>query len=251
MKLNYRDKVILGILLAVVILIAGFVGLVKPKNASIDEHKATLADMEVQRDEVQQKIDQIVPLTNKINDTYSDTNKLVGDFCDYDSIYLTTNLDQFLQDYANECELKVTKLEVSEMSSEDIEYYYFTTEVEGEELFASADVNGSSAAALEQINAESNNLSDRNVEKVLKAQYAVTVTGTRENLWKYMAAIEEQDEAVIINSVTIADYSFGQNDDTNTGATIGEELEEGESSIDMVISCYSVYEMGKPNTDAD
>ena len=46
MKLNYRDLVILGILLALAILIAGFFLLIKPKNEEIKTNKETLAQLE-------------------------------------------------------------------------------------------------------------------------------------------------------------------------------------------------------------
>ena len=65
MKLNYRDKVILGILLAVVILIGGFVGLVKPKSQDIETDQAELDTKQTERDEVQGKLDQIEPLTKR------------------------------------------------------------------------------------------------------------------------------------------------------------------------------------------
>ena len=36
MKLNYRDKVILGIVLAIAIVVAGYFALIKPKNEQFD-----------------------------------------------------------------------------------------------------------------------------------------------------------------------------------------------------------------------
>ena len=46
MKLNYRDKVILGIVLAIAILLAGYFMLIKPKNEDIKSNKATLEDLD-------------------------------------------------------------------------------------------------------------------------------------------------------------------------------------------------------------
>ncbi|MBR2282809.1 MAG: hypothetical protein IJ874_00090 [Ruminococcus sp.] len=248
MKLNYRDKVILGVLIAIILLIAGFVGLVKPKKVAIETDKKTLQDKQDERDDIQKKIDQIVPLTNEINDTYTATNKLAGDFVDYDSIYDTTYLDQFLREYADECELKVSTLNVSALAEGALNYYYFTPVVVGEKMFTASDLNGSLTEAFNQDKAESDALSERNVETVLTAKYAVTVEGTRENIWNYMKAIEEQDEAIIIDSVAISDYTFGETTDADGNVR---ESEDGTSKVSFVVSLYSVYDMAKPNTDAD
>ena len=65
------------------------------------------------------------------------------------------------------------------------------------------------------------------------------------------------DEAVMINSVSIADYTFGAAGETATttdeegnqvSVTVGGG-ENGESDVQFVISIYSVYTMTKPNTD--
>ena len=49
MKLNYRDKVILAVVLALIVLIGGFFGLIKPKSNEIKENKATLAARQAER----------------------------------------------------------------------------------------------------------------------------------------------------------------------------------------------------------
>lgn len=248
MKLNYREKVILGILIAIIICVAGFVGLIKPKNNDIKEDKAALADKQKEKDEIQSKIDQIVPLTNDINDTYAATNKLVGDFADYDNIYRTTNLDQFLQQYADECEIKITALNLENLKEAPLPYYYFGVDVVGEKSLQQADVNGSVQEQLDKDREESKSLSSRTTESVLTSQYAMTIIGTKENIWKYMQAIEEQEETVLINSVNISDYTF--EGETDSDGKI-KQKEDGESEANIVISVYSIYEMSKPNTDAD
>ena len=66
MKLNYRDLVILGILLALAILIAGFFLLIKPKNEEIKSNKASLATLEEERSQIEDKIREIEPLKQDI-----------------------------------------------------------------------------------------------------------------------------------------------------------------------------------------
>ena len=49
MKLNYREKIILGVFLAVAILLGAFLGLVKPKSKTLEDNKARLEELEAQK----------------------------------------------------------------------------------------------------------------------------------------------------------------------------------------------------------
>ncbi|MBR1591535.1 MAG: hypothetical protein IJ666_00780 [Ruminococcus sp.] len=249
MKLNYRDKVILGILLAVVILIAGFVGLVKPKTQDIQDDTAIRETKRSEQEEVEKKIAQIEPLKKRIDETYQETNKLAGDFVPMEEIDSTFMIDQYMQEYAEESEVKILTLELSPLSSSVLKYYYFTPEILSEKLFEASDLNGESQAAFEELSAASDSLSERTEEEVMGTEYAVRVSGTRENVWKYMEAIKEVGDARIINSVKFQDYSFGELTGANEANNVSEG--EGETEVDFIISFYSVYEMAKPDTEAD
>ena len=56
MKLNYRDKVILGVVLAVLILLLGFFFLIKPKNEEIQEDEQTLATKQAEQADLEARI---------------------------------------------------------------------------------------------------------------------------------------------------------------------------------------------------
>lgn len=291
MKLNYRDKVILGVLLAIVILIAGFVGLVKPKNEEIKTDEATLATKQQEQADLEARIAKIEPLKKNINDTYEETGKLTADFIPLDDIDNPRKLDQYMQHYAEECGVRIDNLEVSVPRETTLDYYYTKIEeMPASDLLNSADLNGDYAEAQNKILAESTALSQRNVETVIQTQYGIRVTGTKEALWNYMKAVEELKKSMLINQVSIDDYSFGANKAKEEGidrpeientenpedaenpespenpegqttdenaeapapAAAPEELTIDDaytSSIQIVISLYSVYDMPKPNTE--
>lgn len=290
MKLNYRDKVILGVLLAVVILIAGFVGLVKPKNEEIKTDEATLAEKQAEQADLEARIAKIEPLKDNINETYEETGKLTADFIPLSDIDNPRKLDQYMQHYAEECGVRIDNLEVSSPKEAAINYYYAEFEsMPASELLGSADLNGDYADAQNKLLAESTALSQRNVETVIQTQYGIRVTGTKEALWKYMKAVEELKKTMIVNQVSIDDYSFGAdkaeeegnaqpttpttpenpenpegqpagetpatpdaNSETPTPAPAPAELtidDDNTSSIQIIISLYSVYDMPKPNTE--
>lgn len=250
MKLNYREKVILGVLLALIICVAGYIGLIRTKSEQIKADKVTLEQKEGEKAEVDAKIAQIVPLTNEINDTYTETKKLTSDFVSYDKILNSTDVDQFMQKYADENEVKIYSLDVVGLTSAPIGYYYFTPEFPGEKMLESSDLNGGVMAGVNKDKAESVALAERTIEEALTSTYNIIVRGKKEAVWNFMKALEEQDETVIINSVNIEDYNFGVTEDEN-GNEVPPADGQDESSVTFNVSLYSVYEMAKPNTDAE
>lgn len=303
MKLNYRDKVILGILLAVVIAIAGFVGLIKPKNEEIKEDEALLIAKQEEQADLEARIARIEPLKNNIDDTYEETSKLIEDFIPLSEIDTAMEVDQYMQHYAEECGVRIDNLEISANKESTIDYYYLESDgMPSQSMRDLADLNGDYAEQDAKDNAESNSLSQRNVETIIQSQYGVKVTGTREALWNYLKAIEDLKKTVIVNQVRIEDYSFGADklekeggsvqppveeettpdentdqpetnpdenadqpeEETTPDENAGTETETPEpaqapealtiddantSSIQLVISLYSVYDMPKPNTE--
>ena len=303
MKLNYRDKVILGILLAVVIAIAGFVGLIKPKNEEIKEDEALLIEKQEEQADLEARIARIEPLKNNIDDTYEETSKLIEDFIPLSEIDTAMEVDQYMQHYAEECGVRIDNLEISANKESTIDYYYLESDgMPSQSMRDLADLNGDYAEQDAKDNAESNSLSQRNVETIIQSQYGVKVTGTREALWNYLKAIEDLKKTVIVNQVRIEDYSFGADKLEKEGGSVQTPVEEettpdentdqpetnpdenadqpeeettpdenagtetstpepaqapealtiddaNTSSIQLVISLYSVYDMPKPNTE--
>jgi hypothetical protein len=250
MKLNYREKVILGVLLALIICVAGYIGLIRTKSEQIKADKVTLEQKEADKAEVDGKIAQIVPLTNEINDTYTETKKLTADFVSYDKILNSNDVDQFMQKYADENEVKIYTLNVAGLNAGPIDYYFFTPEFPGEKMLEASDLNGGIMAGVNKDKAESAALTERTVEEALVANYDIVVRGKKEAVWNFMKALEEQDETVIINSVAIDDFTFGVTEDEN-GNEIPPADGMDESNVTFNVSLYSVYEMAKPNTDAE
>ncbi len=245
MKLNYRDKVILGVLLALVLLIAGFFLLIKPKNEDIKSDKAALADLQKQRDEVDGKIAEIPGIKDDITKAYNEASELAGDFVDYNSIYNARKVDQYMQKFAEENKVKVSTLAAGDLATGTLEYYYFTPTIIGEDLLTQSDINGSQQSQINDRKAESNALSERTAETVLNAQYTINVTGEKEDIWNYMKALEEQKETIIINSVGLADIEIKERKDTQPT----DEEEEKTPTATFTITLYSVYEMDAPNLE--
>lgn len=292
MKLNYRDKVLFGIGIAILLLVVGFFFLVKPKNEEIKEDEKALVTAQEEQADLEARIAKIEPLKSSIDDVYDETTKLTADFVPIGDINETQKLDQYMQHLAEEAGVRIDELNVSYPKEQELDYYYLEYEDLVSDMRDSADLNGGYAEAYDEVFAEQNSLKDRNVETLIQTQYGIRVTGTREAVWKYMKAVEELKKTLLINEVDIVDYSFGENSKdaeqqnaqenpeeptvtdengepaTDAGAEAGtetgaeaetpeptpapEELtidNSNTSSVQIVISLYSVYDMQKPNTD--
>lgn len=247
MKLNYRDIVILGILLAVVILIAGFFLLIKPKNEEIKTNKSNLATLQTERDQIDGKIAEIEPLKQDITDTVNDTNTLAAPFVTSSDITNARQVDQYMQHFAEDAKVKIMSLTAADISTSTLNYYYFTPHFIAEDQLAQADLNGEQQAYNESAMAESNAISARNQETVLSAQYAVTVEAeSKEELWAYMQALEEQEETIIINSVTFTNLEIKE---TSDNSSKNDDEDEVLPTAQFVITLYSVYDLAQPNLE--
>lgn len=247
MKLNYRDAVILGVVLALAVLLAGFFFAIKPKNDDIKSNKASLETLEQERAQVDAKIAEIEPLKTDITQLYNDTTGLINDFVEYNNIVNSRKIDQYMQHFAEEAEVKVMNLSAADPTSGALSYYYFTPSFLAEDMLAQSDLNGARSASKAESLAESDALAARTQETVMQGQYSITVEGEKENLWKYMELLEEQDETIIINSVNFTNLSIK---DVKTSKSSDDE-EEQIPSAQFVITLYSVYDLAEPNLEAD
>lgn len=260
MKLNYRDKIILGALLAFVILLAGFFLLIKPKYNNIKDDSAELTKVQAERDDVDAKIAEIKPLQDNIKATYDATTKLTNDFVAYNDVYNARKLDQYMQHFAEDCEVKITNLSTSDIGEGTLNYYYFTPSFVGEGQLSEADLNGDRQAAIAEEKAESNSLSSRAKENVLSASYSINVIGTKENIYKYLQTIEEQDKTIIINSVSLGNMIINPEAFEAQAKYLDLEIDESsrkkleddaEFDVQLVLTVYSVFELSEPNVEAD
>lgn len=246
MKLNYRDRIIIGVLLALsVILIVAFL-LIKPKKQEIDDNKAELATLQASQAEVQSQIDEIPGLKTDIKNIHAEGIKFTEDFVELETFDNTRKFDQLMQKYAEENEVTIASLSVSEVGVTNLGYYYFVPPVVAEDFRLQYDINGELKKEINELRKESNALAGRSSANLMKATYTINVTAEeKENLWKYMEAMEQQKETMIIDSVALTNIKIKE--DENAQPAEGEE--KAIPTATFVISVYSVCEMPEPDTE--
>ncbi|MBR6581517.1 MAG: hypothetical protein IKK66_09505 [Ruminococcus sp.] len=243
MKITYRDRIIIGVLLAIALLLAGFFLLIKPQ---IDDRKSNmkkLSEVQSSQAEVDKKIAEIDGIKDDINESYDKGIGFTETFVDYNSFNNTRKLDQYMQNFAEESEVKIMNLAVESMNESSLDYYYFTPTIVGEEALKKADINGSQQQLLKKDKAESDSLSERTAEDVVQAEYKITVEAEeKENIWKYMELLEQQEETILINSVQLKNIEIKEREDV----VVEESEEEKLPTATFIVTLYSVFEMDEP-----
>lgn len=263
MKLNYREKVILAIFLAALIIIVCFVALIKPKNASIKSHESTLKTKQSEEQKVKDQIAKIPVLKTSITDTAAEAKKIVKEFVKKSNIEGSTDLDIYMQHYADENHIRLDKLEVTSLDDGTLDYYYIDYGDIGSKLRENADLSGNLQAEQDKLSAEKNQLDERNDVDLFHTQYGFNAHGTKKDLWNFMSAIENCKESIIIDEVS---FSLRKNDEDEDEDKENEEGEKDEAAkaeeeaalymtnfeddteldIRMVISLYTVYDAQEP-----
>ncbi|MBR6624396.1 MAG: hypothetical protein IKK91_10955 [Ruminococcus sp.] len=268
MKLTYRDKVILAIVLALFIFVGGFFGLIKPKRQDIKDNTATLETLEKDKKEIERKIARIEKVEKNIHKTFDESKKNTAVFVDEEKINEPKLLDNFMYKYAEKAHVKVTELKVDPTASAALNYYYEPYVEVATALRENADINGSLREKVSKESADSTFISSRGVENIMTTRYGITFEGTKKEIWAYLAEIEDIDSAVLITSLAISEVEEEEEDKKATPAGAeGEnaqqqeeqEEEDGDRAenweddtlleANAVIQLYSVYEMEEPKTE--
>lgn len=262
MKFNYRDKIIAGALLAIVILLVGFFVPVKNMSKQNKADQKILTEKEKIKADYEAKIAKIPSIQESIRGLYAEASEATKIFVPLEEVQSQVEVDNYMQKYADDCKIKIKNLELGSTTVTPISYYYTANKDTFSKLRAQADVNGTLQEAYDTAVAESTALSQRSKENVIKTQYAMKVTGTKENIWKYLETIKNFDKAVVINSVSISDYTFGKEAAKKAGVELPESKDGEEVSVQagdkviknisdaqIVLSLYSVIEMEEPDVE--
>ena len=259
MKLNYRDKVILGVFLAIVIVVAGYLALIKGKTADIKSHKSTLSTKQSEESKVKAQIAQIPGLKEQITDDAEEASKLTKNFVKMANVQNTPTLDQYMQHYADKNSIRLDSLELTGMTETTLDYYFIEPLDLADDLRTVSDLSGKLQERQNEANAEKEQLESRDVETVIQTQYAFTAHGTKEHLWNFMSEIENCKEAIIINEPHFGLREEEEEEEDTEEATVASDEEEEEKQlyitnfeddteldIQVIISLYSVYDAQAP-----
>ncbi|MCR4796792.1 MAG: hypothetical protein K5898_16775 [Ruminococcus sp.] len=263
MKLNYRDKIIAAILIAITILLIGFFAFIKPKYKDIKAHKETLKDVQKTEKEIRAKIAEIPGLKKDILKIYEDTTAITANFVPVKDVQDPVVIDRYMRDFAEKANAKLMSVELQEAKLSPIDYYFNSRTDNFAEMRSAADIDGSLKKEYEQLTAADTAVSQRAKESIMQTQYGISVHGTKKAIWAYLEELKKFDKTATINSVTMGDSSFGQNDAKAANVSLPDSKDSDEevtveangkkisnaTDVKIVVTLYSVFDMSKPNVD--
>jgi len=136
-------------------------------------------------------------------------NEAFGDYKDtLQTERISYLVDQHIQPAIDESNLTVAEMAIGTAGSTNLEYYYYTPNVLTYALIEAADINGNYAKKATDALATSALLEERTATELLAQNVDINVVGNRENLMSFLEAIKNDKNAIQVNLVKIADYTF-------------------------------------------
>lgn len=114
MKLSNKEKIILAVFLAVVIIVAGVFLIILPEYNKIEPNKASLANAQSQRDQLNQTLLREATIDQEIQTALDKANEFSGKF--YDDL-TTYQADMILRDILKETGLETSTITISDFTT--------------------------------------------------------------------------------------------------------------------------------------
>lgn len=236
MKMSYRDRMILLIVIVIALILVGIFLIVKPTTTKITENKATLSTVEAEQDRINGIIEQIPKLEEAIKSEYNESKTFAENFTERRATY---EAEQFIQEYFNNNSVKMVSLTANESVAEPIEFYSYAPNVVTYPLLEAADLNGDIAIETAEKLKTSTVLTGLEAQEVEMYSLEIQFNGKKDNILKLIDDLKSVDKNIIITDLSIDDYTFGEN------AT--ETSEKGFSNGTMIVKFYVLETISEPN----
>lgn len=215
--MSNRDKMIIIILTIIVILVAGFFALIRPKYQALVADTAVFNDTQTEWDGIETKINAIPGLKETITGIYKESNDTAKLFVNeafadankgYDDRKVNAAVDEHLQPAIDESKLKVEKLDIKNTEAQTVEYYYYQPNVVTYSLLEAADINGNYAQEISDKILAETVISEKELAEVQVCSVELQVNGEKDNLLDFLDKIKDDKNAVIVEKFEISDYTF-------------------------------------------
>ncbi|MBQ5988015.1 MAG: hypothetical protein IJL67_00795 [Oscillospiraceae bacterium] len=249
MKLSYREKVGLLIVVVLAVIIVFVAWPIKTIKANIKAHKEEQTTVKAEYDETQRKIAEIPVIEGNINALYESSKGLSEKFVEHmDNIevahYFETllNKEPYKKSGKNDLEI-IDGLTVSNAGTGVIPFYYYTPDVITYPILEAADTNGNLLETTDKALYEKTK--DALAYSEFEQQTVETRTVTVPMKFKKDALLALEDElaknetGIRISSVEIDDYTF------NYITEIPED--KGYSTGTVTFEFYTMQQIQKPD----
>lgn len=230
MKLSYRDRIILIVVTFIAIIAIFIFAGVRPLSKQIKTNKADAQTQKAAWEEIEEDINRIPKLKKTISSSYDDALTMANYFTPERN---TVELDKFIQPYIDACGMTVqSSFDVTDNAVTTLDFYYYTPNILTYPLAEAADLDGSLAADVAEKMKKTLVLSQIDSQSVVGSTVTFDFKASKENILKFADEIKNLDTTVIIQDLTIDDYTFG------IASEVPEDI--GMSTGSVTLAFYSV-----------
>ena len=122
MKLNYRDRIVLTVLIVVLVWVGGVMLFIKPAIERLQDSQAALDDAKATRSDLQDRVDADADLPERIVTAYKEVTKMTESFY---SVQETQEASQMIDDLLDSDELKNLDMNISDYSAYTLNPYAY------------------------------------------------------------------------------------------------------------------------------
>lgn len=216
MKLGYRERVALLVVIVLAILALGIFAFMRPQWKKLAENQKKLEQAESDWTAKLGSFQTINPMRENITKRRDEAYNVSQNFTDE---MTSLELDRFMQDtFLNIDKFKEDKVEgaeevmISDETTTTLGYYYYTPSIATYPLYTTADFDGTLQKAAAEKLKEATALGSRSAETVGCGNVAVTLKITREDTYAFIDAVREyakkNNDAMLIQSVEIKEPDF-------------------------------------------
>lgn len=245
MKLSNKEKIILAIFLAIVILVAGAFVLVMPEFNKIDTNKKALQAAKDQRDSLYNTLSRESTIDDEIQAAYDQANKFAPYF--YEDMTVL-DADELTRKILDDTNMKTNSLNINDFTTSTLtvsqyvdtvvtyplkEYSGFTpdTGIDFSQYQISYDENGNIVVPEELkdlMKTYLNAILSTQQQTIGSISVGFTIEGTRGDFLKFLDHIAELEKATYIPSIEISYTKTGTNQPVNPtpGENGGEEEQQ-------------------------
>lgn len=249
MKLSYREKVGLLIVVVLAVIIVFVAWPIKTIKANIKAHKEEQIAVQAQYDETQRKIAEIPVIEGNINAVYESSKGLSDKFVDHmeniEVIHYFENLlnkEPYKKSGKNDLEI-TGSLTVTDAGTGAIPFYYYTPDVITYPILEAADTNGNlletKDKALYDKTQNALAMSELESQTVEKRTVTIPMKFKKDALLALEDELAKDQTGVRISSVTIEDYTF------NYLTDIPEDKEYSNGTV--TFDFYTMQRIEKPD----
>lgn len=201
-KLSYRDQIIITVVLVILIGVAGYMLLIKPKYEDIQTTQAELETAQEEWDELESKIQQINSIKERIQTKYDECVQLGNFFVD---VKRSNTLDEFIRGYfvKNAIYIKSTA-GYTDASITTLAPYSLSTQTLDYNIGNSANLNQSDETTEENTDSQS----AIEPQSLPFGTTSIDFTATRASLMQFLEDIRHSGKTIEVKSLSLDSGSY-------------------------------------------